>query len=360
MTAIERELRSDLPAFSIVMPTYQRCRSLRRTLEKLAEVDYPHERLELVLVCDGCSDGSAEMVRSLRMPFAIRILEQPNLGPAAARNLALAHARGPYVLFLDDDVLASRRLLAEHARAHAARPDEERVVIGTLLPHAAARSPWVRWELDTVVRQYAAMDAGKYHAGPRQFYTGNASVHLDHVTAAGGFDVDFRRSEDVELAFRLKARGLRFVFSAEASGLHVAERSFGSWFDAAYQYGRNDIVVGLRRGRPDMLGAVAAEFWERNPLSRGLIRVMLRAPGGERALAPPAIVTAWLAQSLGAQRLSHALCSALFNLAYWHGISDELGGPDAASELIELGSRSDQVDWAAVPARFPAVDRETG
>lgn len=323
-------------------------------------MEYPHKSIELVLVCDGCTDGSAEMARSLHLPFAVRVLEQPNQGAAAARNLALAHARGPYVLFLDDDVLASPRLLAEHAQAHVAPPDEERVVIGTLLPHAAARSPWVRWELDTVVRQYAAMEAGEYRPGPRQFYTGNASVRLEEVTAAGGFDVDFRRSEDVELAFRLQARGLRFVFRAEASGLHMAERSFSSWFGAAYRYGCNDIVVGLHRGRPDMLGAVAAEFWERNPLSRGLVRGMLHAPGGEQALALPAIVTAWLAQSLGARRLSHSICSALFSLAYWHGISDELGGPNQARELIELGSRSDQVDWAAVPARFSALHRGSG
>lgn len=334
------------------MPTYQRRDSLLRTLHALARVEYPTDRMELVLVCDGCTDGTPETARSLRLPFATVVLEQPNQGPAAARNLGLAHARGPMVLFLDDDVLPSPHLLAAHADAHMETPEQERVVIGTLLPPPAARSPWVRWELDTVVRQYEAMTQGDYRPGPRQFYTGNASVGLEQVTAAGGFDTGFKRAEDVELAFRLQARGLRFVFRPDAEGLHLADRSFITWFRAAYQYGRNDVVLGMRRGRPDMLGAVASEFWERNPLNRSFVRLMLRARWAEQALATPFAATAWLSLCLGGRHLSHSICSALFNASYWRGVSDELGGPGAASELIRLGERSLEVDWAAVPERF--------
>jgi len=334
------------------MPTYQRRDSLLRTLHALARVEYPSDRMELVLVCDGCTDGTAEMARSLRLPFPTMVLEQPNQGPAAARNLALAHARGPMVLFLDDDVLPSPNLLAAHAEAHLEVPDQERVVIGTLMPAPSPRSPWVQWELETVVRQYQAMTAEEYRPGPRQFYTGNASVGLEYVTAVGGFDTGFKRAEDVELAFRLQARGLRFVFRPDAEGLHMADRSFLTWFRAAYQYGRNDVVLGMRRGRPDMLGAVASEFWERNPLNRRLVRLMLRARGAEQALATPFAAAAWLALCFGRRNLSHSICSALFNTSYWRGVSDELGGPDPARELIRLGERSREVDWAAVPERF--------
>jgi glycosyltransferase involved in cell wall biosynthesis len=328
------------PFFSVVMPTYQRRESLRRTLETLARVQYPADRLELVLVSDGSTDGTVEMVRSLSLPFPVRVLEQANQGPAAARNLALAHARGPYVLFLDDDVLPSPGLVAEHARGHMAAPAEDRVVIGTLLPPDTLRSPWVQWELDTVVKQYCAMAEGLYEPTPRQFYTGNGSVRLDRVRAAGGFDVSFKRAEDVELAFRLERMGLAFVFRPAASAVHVAERSLRSWVSAAYQYGRNDVVLGLRRGRPDMLDAIAEEFWERSAPTRLLVRAGLRARGAERVLAVPAAVAARLALRLGRRRLSHAICSALFNLAYWRGVADELGAPAAVRRLIRRAASS--------------------
>ncbi len=330
------------------MPTYQRRNSLMRTLQQLALVEYPADQLELLLVCDGCTDGSAEMARSLDLPFRVRVLEQSNQGPAAARNLALTHAKGPLVLFLDDDVLPSQGLLAEHARAHLEAPGEDRAVIGALLPPAGAPSPWVRWELATVVRQYKEMEAGDYRPGPRQFYTGNASVPLQHLQVTGGFDIAFQRAEDVELAFRLQARGVRFVFRSEAAGLHTAERSFRSWLNAAYQYGRNDVVLGLDRGRPDMLGVIAREFWQRNPLNRTLMRRGLSANLGIRAGAHAAITVAWLAQCLGYQALSHSLCSALFNTSYWRGVSDQLGGPAAAKQLTRLGAHPAGVDWAAV------------
>jgi hypothetical protein len=234
------------------------------------------------------------------------------------------------------------------------------VVIGTLMPPAGLRTPWVQWELDTVERQYRAMAAGAYRPSPRQFYTGNASVARDQVVAAGGFDVGFRRGEDVELAFRLQGRGLRFVFRPEAEGLHMADRSFRSWFTAAYQYGRNDVVLALHRGRPDVLGALATEFWERNRLTRRLVRWMLRAPGCEGWVAVPALLGARLALLLGQRRTSHSICSALFNLSYWHGVCDELGGRRAVRELVALGARQPgEVDWAAVAAQVGAIEVRT-
>ena len=328
---------SELPSISIVMPTYQRRDALRRTLGRLALIEYPHDRLELVLVCDGCTDGSADVARSIRLPFPIHVLEQANQGPAAARNAGVAKASGPFVLFLDDDVLASPGLVAEHVRAHLEAPHEDRAVIGTLLPPAELRSPWVQWELDTVVNQYSAMQRGMYHPTPRQFYTGNASLRLTHIIAAGGFDTGFRRAEDVELGFRLQRHGLKFVFRPAASAVHLADRSLASWLQAGYVYGRTDIVLGLHRGRPDMLRAMVREFRGRNPIIRGLVRCALHVPCLDRAVIPPAAVVARFLTWLGWRRISHGICSLLFNLAYWRGVSDELGGLRLARDFIASG-----------------------
>jgi GT2 family glycosyltransferase len=320
-----------------VMPTHQRRRSLQRTLTALADQDYPRDRMELIVVCDGCTDGSAQMVRDLRLAFDNVVIEQPNAGPAAARNSALSVARGPYVLFLDDDVVAQPGLLMEHARAQSDAPDS--VVIGALLPPPRSKSPWVAWELETVVRQYDAMERGEYRAGPRQFYTGNASAPLEPILAAGGFDAGFRRGEDVELAFRLQRRGLRFVFRRSAAGLHLADRTYSSWLNAAFEYGRNDVIMGGQRGRPDMLQAIAGEFHERNRLTRRLISWTLRRPRAAQVLAGPAAAGARLAHVTGGSRLSYPICSSLFNVRYWSGVAFELGSPQAARQLIELGRR---------------------
>src|SRR5579859_3487825 len=107
------------PFVSIVTPTYNRRTSLDRLLGALGKQTYPADRFELVVVDDGSLDGSVEYLRSLRLPFRLRVFEQAHAGPAAARNLGVARAEGRLVLFLDDDVLPLPELIAEHVQTHA-------------------------------------------------------------------------------------------------------------------------------------------------------------------------------------------------------------------------------------------------
>jgi len=228
---------------AIVTPTHQRRDSLARVLDGLTRQSCGPGFFAVVVVCDGCTDGTAEMLRSTRFPFQVHVIEQrPGKGPAAARNRAIMAAHAPVILFLDDDVIPNERLVEVHAAHHAQNSDL--VVIGTLLAPDRRMQPWIRWEADTLEKQYREMQAGAWSPTPRQFYTGNASVMRQHVVDAGGFDARFRRGEDVDLAFRLQSRGLRFVFDPDAGGVHIARRSFRSWIGAAHEYGRVELAMG--------------------------------------------------------------------------------------------------------------------
>jgi len=321
---------SATPDFSLVIPTYRRPASLRRVLAGVAAQVWPSDRLEVIVVSDGGDDGSVDLVRSFSMPFPLRVVEQANRGPAAARNLGVAEAGRPYVLFLDDDVVPGPHLVAEHARAHGTC--EHRVVIGTMLEPPVRQQPWVRWEARALAEQYRAMQAGEFAPTPWQLYTGNASVRVEHLRRAGGFDTTWQRAEDIELGFRLRDLGCEFVFNPAAAGLHFATRSYGSWLDAAHEYGRNDIRFGKAEER------VAGEFRHRHPLTRALIRWGLRhrrAASRLPALGGPAIQ---LADRLHMRRVTAQLCGAVFNLAYWMGVADEVGSAQAALDLADLGS----------------------
>jgi GT2 family glycosyltransferase len=305
------------PEVSVVIPTYRRPDTLRLVLDGLAAQDHPGGDFEVVVVCDGGNDGSAEVVRSRRLPCPVRVLQQPNRGPAAARNLGVEQSQGDLVVFLDDDVIPCPHLVAEHCRAHRGRGNL--VVIGPLLGRADEPSPWVRWEAAQLARQYEAMRTGRFRPTPWQFYTGNASVRRDHLVGAGGFDVRFRRAEDIELALRLRDRGLEFEFWPAAAGLHVARRSYPTLLAAARQYGRNDVLFGTTEER------VLREYRHRHPATRRLIRFGLRHPGLHGLLDPLAAATATATLRLGARRASLAVCSAIFNLHYWLGVHEALG-----------------------------------
>ena len=317
------------PFVSVIIPTYQRRASLERVLGGLAGQEWDRDRLEVLVISDGSQDGSIEIARGYPMPFPILALEQPNRGPAAARNLGLAHATGPLVLFLDDDVVPAPQLVAEHVRAHAERSN--RVVMGPLLePEDEPLLPWVRWEARTLAAQYEAMEAGRWRPTPWQFYTGNASVGLEWLRAAGGFDPAYKRAEDIHLAFRLEKLGCEFVFNPRAAGAHFARRPYSSWLHAAYQYGRNDICFGKGEER------AATEFQYRHPLTRALVRWALCHRKLARRLPALTGVAIRTAEHLGLGSLSHQLCSAVFNLQYWFGVSDLLGSQEAALALANL------------------------
>jgi len=313
-------------AFSVVIPTYRRRDSLERVLTTLGRQEWRADDLEVLVVCDGDEDGSAAMARSLRLPFPTRVLEQANQGPAAARNLGVANATRPYVLFLDDDVVPAPTLVAEHARAHAGA--QNRVVIGPLVEPPSGLLPWVSWECRTLAEQYRAMQAGEWAPTPWQLYTGNASLRVEHVRRAGGFDSTYRRAEDVELGFRLEALGCEFVFNPAAVGLHYAERSYPSWLEVARQYGRNEVLF-------DKLDRSAGEFRGRHPLTRALIRWGLRHPALAQRLLPRGRAAIEWAHRLRLAAPSEQMCSAIFNLSWWLGIADQLGSTRAALQLTE-------------------------
>ncbi len=311
---------------SVVIPTYNRLDQLRSTLDGLAAQRGLAEPPEVVVVSDGSSDGTDEFLQSPECPLPVVALRQENAGPAAARNRGVRAATGDLVVFLDDDVVPAPDLLATHLRHHQASGGDSTVVIGPMItPADEVLSPWVRWEQDMLYKQYAAMERGDWTATARQFYTANASIARRHLVDAGGFDESFRRAEDVELAYRLADRGLTFTFATDAVVDHHAERSFASWLDIARQYGRNDVIFGRDLGQRWLLDSIATEFHGRHRLVQGLTRVCAPRPRLRRAAISTLQVTARAASALHMGPVSRQALSALYNLAYYGGMAEELG-----------------------------------
>lgn len=311
---------------SVVIPTYNRRDRLKRVLAALEQQCYALDRFEVVVVSDGSTDGTHTYLEELTTPLDLQVVVQPNRGVAAARNQGVAQAQGEMILFLDDDVVPAPTLITEHMQIHAGQ-EHNVVVLGPMLsPPDFAMSPWVRYEQAMLYKQYRAMQAGDWQPTPRQFYTGNASLARQHIIDIGGFDEHFHRAEDVELAYRLAARGLRFVFNADAVGYHYAERSLESWLAIPYAYGRNDIIFARDKGQTWVLSQMPREFNQRHVLIRQLVRLCSKQPW----LSAPVLAllkrVVRIGQSLSSERLMQMAHSSMFNLRYYQGAADESGG----------------------------------
>jgi GT2 family glycosyltransferase len=312
------------PFFSVVVPTYNRLGRLRHVITALEQQAYPADAYEVIVVSDGSTDGTDAFLETYRCTMRLRWLPQVNKGPAAARNAGVQIAVGEYIVFIDDDVVPEPQLLEEHARSHH-EAGRDVVVLGPLLtPEGFKMAPWVRWEQEMLMKQYKALLRGDWQATARQFYTGNASLRRSHIMAAGGFDEDFRRAEDVELAYRLAERGLGFVFNIQAAGMHFADRSYRAWLDAAYTYGRNDVIFVRDRNQKWLLPTIRQEFLDRHFLVQSLVRLCGRRSRLTWLAISALKLAADVATLLRAGAIERKAYSGLFNLQYYNGLFNEL------------------------------------
>lgn len=121
---------SDLPKVSVLIPCYNAERWIGQTLNSVLEQTWPN--LEIVVVDDGSTDGSIDVVRGFE-GRGVRLVRQSNSGASSARNRALACATGEYIQFLDaDDLISSDKIAVQVSRLAAA-------------PHAVATCRWGRF-----------------------------------------------------------------------------------------------------------------------------------------------------------------------------------------------------------------------
>ncbi|HED67075.1 MAG TPA: glycosyltransferase, partial [Planctomycetes bacterium] len=210
--------RPATPELTLIVPTHDRPRELKRLIESLAAQDLDPRRFEVLVVDDASTPPARETLAGVRAPFALSVLRQNGLGPGPARNLAIREARGELVLFLNDDAVPDARLLSGHLLRHR-MSDEPTAVLGTftLLPEHRRHSVGEYVERTTCLFAQPAMKPGvRYHG--RSFCTGNVSIPRRFLEAVGGFDpaLPYAGGEDSELGFRLEARfGLRVVFDPD-------------------------------------------------------------------------------------------------------------------------------------------------
>ena len=203
------------PSVSVIVPTYLRASAIGRTLAALCAVDYPKDRLEIIVVDDGSTDSTATSVA--RFP-RIRYARQPNRGVATARNHGARLATGEVLIFVDDDIivgadniqrhLAARELYAESVVAGYSEFDPD-------LRQELARTAFGRfrlWSEDLVRNDAAALSHTKRRIQVGAVDTQNMSISQILFWEIGGFDGRFPvGAEDQELCWRARAAGAVIV-----------------------------------------------------------------------------------------------------------------------------------------------------
>jgi glycosyltransferase involved in cell wall biosynthesis len=221
--AVSRALRrrSEGPLFSVIVPTYNRLPILRKCLAALEAQTLPATDFEVIVIDDGSSDGTAELLTQYRPPFHLRYLRQTNSGTGAARRNGVAHANGEYLLLMNDDTICARDLLEQHLKIQRAYLPQRWAVLGDFeYPAASQQRALTRYFcVEPFMFPQVSMEAGCPY-GYSHFITCNLSVRRDAVVEAGSFDSTYKLSEDTELGIRLHERGYRVLYHPSAHAFH--------------------------------------------------------------------------------------------------------------------------------------------
>lgn len=91
---------TDKPFISVVIPLYNKEKSIAQSLQSVLNQSYTD--FEIVVVDDGSTDKSVEIVEGIE-DARLKLFKQPNAGPSKARNTGVGHASGEWIVFLDAD-----------------------------------------------------------------------------------------------------------------------------------------------------------------------------------------------------------------------------------------------------------------
>jgi glycosyltransferase involved in cell wall biosynthesis len=181
------------PRFSVVMPVFNGERYMREAIESVLRQSYP--AFELIVVDDGSTDRTAQIVEQFSRQFPILYARQDNQGPAAARNRGAALARGDWLAWLDaDDVWLEQKLLT-HRDHIMAGPDA--VFLWSDWIYVDDRGEPIRRRPDNA--PFASAVFGR----PIFPIPSSVSVLKDVFTRTRGFDPRLRYAEDVECFARI-------------------------------------------------------------------------------------------------------------------------------------------------------------
>ncbi len=219
--------------FSIIVPTYNRPRDLGCCLESLASLDFPKDRFEVIVINDGGSLSVAPVVSRWADTLLITTLHEANGGPAMARNFGARVASGTYLAFTDDDCVPAPGWLS--ALLEVLR-EEPGAMAGGRTINALEDNPYSAASQLIVDLVY-----DHYNAQPRQaqfFATNNLALSAAQFRTLGGFDTNFRTSEDRDLCDRWAGAGYQIVFVPDAVVYHAHNLSFSTFWMQHIGYGR--------------------------------------------------------------------------------------------------------------------------
>ena len=187
------------PRFSVVIPLYNKAPYIRRAVDSVLAQTL--EDFELVVVDDGSTDGSGEVVRSYSDP-RIRCIWQSNAGECAARNRGIASARSEWISYLDADDEYLPEFLAEIDAVRHQYPDVAVIFTNyTVVTEVGTRGAW---RAEALTGPQMVDDYFRFCMKRRGgMHSSSTATSREIIRRVGGFPVGITLAGDLDTWARL-------------------------------------------------------------------------------------------------------------------------------------------------------------
>jgi O-antigen biosynthesis protein len=249
------------PRVSVVVCAFNARSTIRECLQGLQSIDYPD--FEVIVVNDGSTDGTA----AIASEYPVRLISTPNRGLSSARNTGLAAATGEIVAYLDSDAFPDPQWLQYLAYAFIT---SEYAGIGG--PNVAPP------RLGTRADCFDNAPGGPTHVllsdVEAEHVPGcNMAFRKEQLAAIGGFDPALRvAGDDVDVCWRLQARGWRLGFAPGALVWHHRRTTLRSYWKQQRGYGRAEAL--LERKWPAKYNAMGHPAWGGRIYTKGVAGIL--------------------------------------------------------------------------------------
>jgi cellulose synthase/poly-beta-1,6-N-acetylglucosamine synthase-like glycosyltransferase len=204
---------SALPAVTIIVPCFNEEKTAGKTIESLLALDYPQDKLKIVAVNDGSSDGTAALLETYKITYPqIEIIHKENGGKHTALNLAIERATTPFVGCLDADSYAEKDALTRIMKRF--EQSEVMAVVPSLHIYnprsIIQRLQKVEYILGVFLRSTLA-ELNALYVTPGPF-----SIFRKSVFETIGYYKKAHNTEDMEMALRMQSNGMKIANAHDA------------------------------------------------------------------------------------------------------------------------------------------------
>ncbi|MFF2911650.1 glycosyltransferase [Paenibacillus sp. NPDC057934] len=242
-------IKGEIPFVSIMVPAHNEGVVISRTVESLLELDYPHDRYEIIVINDNSSDHSAELLGNIKDRHPGRNLIVINTdaitggkGKSNALNIGFTHSKGELIAIYDADNTPEKTAL-RYLVGEIMNDASLGAVIGKFRTRNRDASLMTRFiNIETLSFQWMAQ-AGRWKLFKLCTIPGtNFIMRRSIVESIGGWDVK-AIAEDTEISFRIYMMGYRIKFQPKAVTWEQEPQTVKVWFKQRTRWAKGNIYV---------------------------------------------------------------------------------------------------------------------